>query len=81
MRLWHNGVIDRSAARHELTFSDAGLHGDEQIRALSFSGQNQMTLSTMQFDFTLVAPTAARQTAFTYIYNLLAKSGPQGNRV
>jgi hypothetical protein len=63
-----NGDFDTSDIRPEISLRDLGFHGDERARSITFQGQEQLLVKTLQFDFNLVAPTETRPTILEYAY-------------
>jgi hypothetical protein len=56
--------------RPQISLANLGYHRDERARSLVFEGQDTLRLTTLQFDFNLVAPTETRQTQYEYHYNV-----------
>ncbi len=53
----------------KISLRNMGFHRDERARSLEFQGQERLHITTLQFDFNLVAPTETRQTRYEYFYH------------
>jgi hypothetical protein len=54
----------------QVSLRNLGYHRDERARSIVFQGQDRLQITTVQFDFNLVAPTETRQTMYEYHYNV-----------
>lgn len=54
----------------QLSLRNLGYHRDERARSIVVQGQDTLQITTVQFDFNLVAPTESRQTRYDYHYNV-----------
>lgn len=54
----------------QISLRNLGFHRDERARSIVIQGQDTLQITTVQFDFNLVAPTESRQTMYEYHYNV-----------
>lgn len=53
----------------KISLRNLGYHRDERARSIVFQGQDRLQITTLQFDFNLIAPTETRQTLYEYFYS------------
>ena len=53
-----------------ISLRNLGYNRDERARSIVVEGQDTLQITTVQFDFNLVAPTETRQTLYEYHYNV-----------
>ena len=72
--VWSIGLDDNggflSDSKREVSLEGFGQRGDDKARKIRFTSQNEMTVTGIEFNFNLIAPTEKQETIYSFRYNL-----------
>lgn len=72
--VWSIGLDDNggflSDTKREVSLEGFGQRGDDKARKIRFTSQNEMTVTGIEFNFNLIAPTEKQETIYSFRYNL-----------
>jgi hypothetical protein len=71
--VWSIGLDENggflSDAKRETSLESAGTRGDDKVRKIRFTSQNEMNISGIEFNFNLIAPTEKQETVYRFKYD------------